>query len=404
MINVLHVIDSLDIGGTERQLALSLTALDPKRVKSSVCYLHSPDDVASQIREMGIPVYNLNSSGRTQWLRAVLKLTQLVKSLEIDLIHTQLFDADLVGGVTGRIAGVPVISTLANTAYDQEWLVDNPNLNRLKLAFPTAARKLMARYLHRRVVAVSHSVKRGVLQNMGVADDKVTVIHRALFPSWLRPDSTDEEAPLSSAAIDPSLEGRYPIILNTGRLVPQKGQRYLIEAMPSIRERYPNAVLLIAGEGSLRQLLAAKADKLGIVNQVKFLGKRTDVKDLLRISDVFAFPSLYEGCPNALLEAMLMGVPCVASGISPVLEVTKDGRLATVVPARNPEALAEGIISTLDNIESAKIMAQTASDTVRRDFRIELVAEKLTRLYEECLGVSTEAESSRSMQEGSRIN
>ena len=392
MINVLHVIDSLGVGGTERQLALTLNALDPQRVKSYVCYFHPPDETALWIKEMGYPVYLLNAPGRGQWFGAVRQLRGLVKTLDIDLIHTQLFDADMVGGIVGRLTGVPVVSTLANSVYDPEWLVDNPKLNRLKLAFPRTARKYMARHLDRHVVAVSDSVKQGALQNMGIAEDKVTVIHRALFPSWLQDDIDGEETP-SAVDIDPSLGDRYPIILNIGRLMPPKGQRYLIGAMPRILEKYPNAVLMIAGDGGLRRSLAAKADGLGVVNQVKFLGTRGDVKELLKICDVFAFPSLYEGCPNALLEAMSMGVPCVASAIAPVREVTKDGRLATLVPIRDPDGIADGICNTLANMESAKIMARMASDTVRREFTIEKVASKLTRIYEECLGITAEVES-----------
>lgn len=403
MIKVLHVIDSLDIGGTERQLALTLEALDPKKVQSYVCYLHSPDDVATQIKELGVPVHHLNSSGKVQWPGAVLKLRKLVKSLNIDLIHTQLFDADVVGGIAGRLTGVPVISTLANSVYDPEWLVDNPSLNRFKLAFPRTARKFMARYLDRHVVAVSDSVRQAALQNMGIAEEKITVIHRALFPAWLQDDNAEGKVAPTAADIDPSLDDAFPIILNTGRLVPPKGQRYLIQAMPAILEKYPKAVLLIAGDGDLRRPLAAKADKLGVVDQVKFLGKRNDVKDLLRISDVFAFPSLYEGCPNSLLEAMSMKVPCVASAISPVREVTKDGKLAKLVPMRNPEMLAQGIIDTVANLESANIMANTASVAVKREFTIEMVASKLTEIYEDCLGVGAEAGSRENQYHGTPV-
>ena len=135
MINVLHVIDSLGVGGAERQLALTLSALDPQRVRSFVCYLHSPDDVEPAIRDLGIPVYRLDAEGKSQWHRAVLRLRRLVKSLDIDLIHTQLFDADVVGGLVGRITAVPVVSTLANSSYDSAWLIDNPSLSRFKLAY-----------------------------------------------------------------------------------------------------------------------------------------------------------------------------------------------------------------------------------------------------------------------------
>jgi len=403
MINVLHVIDSLTGSGVDHQLELTLKALDPQRVQSFVCYLRGPSEMEQQIQEQGIPVHRLNVGGIPQWPSAVFGLRRLVKSLDIDLIHTQLFDADVVGGVAGKLTGVPVVSTLANTIYDPEWLANNPHVNSVKLKFPKVTRRLLAKYLNQHVVAVSDLVKQAAIHNMAIGDDKVTVIHRALFPTWLENGGPNGKALPRATDIDPSLEDHYPIIINTGRLAPNKGQQYMFQAMPAILERYPKAALVMAGEGDLRRPLAAKADKLGIVGQVKFLGRHDNAKDLLRISDVFAFPSLYEGYPNELLEAMSMGVPCVASSISPVREVTKDGKLATVVPIRDAEGLANGIIDTVANMESAKIMAQTASDSVRRDYTVETVAAKLTRIYEDCVGVEAGANIPHRNQKNTRI-
>jgi glycosyltransferase involved in cell wall biosynthesis len=326
-----------------------------------------------------VPVYGLTSKENFGWFERVSRVRRLVQSLGIDVIHTQLFSADVIGGVAGRLSGVPVVSTLANTCYEPEWLIDNPHLNRLKLFYLRTVRKYVARYCDRHLIAVSESVKASAVARLGVSPNKVSVIYRGLSPEWLLENGAQNVEALRQTL---KLPIGGPVLINTGRLIPQKGQRYLLEAMPYILRRFPEALLLVVGEGFLQPQLEALARHLAIQDHVHLLGKRSDVRHLLQLGDIFVFPSLYEGCPNALIEALSIGLPSIASRIGPVEEVTQNGELALLVPTTDPKALAEGVIALASDPARVKVMGEAAKAVIRGKFSVHTVGEKLMTCFE----------------------
>jgi len=380
-INVLHLIDSLGVAGTERQLVLNVTSLNRMRFRSYVCYLHGPNNLEKHFVNGGVPVYRLDVRGKRHWISGALKLRKLVKTLNIDLIHTQLFESDVIGGLAGRLTGVPVVSTLANICYERELLIDNPHLNNFKMRTVRLAHGYVIRHCFR-VIAVSGSVSSSAILNLGVIEDKITTIYRSLSPEWLKRMDATAIMPLKNSL---GFQGYWPIILNIGRLRPQKGQRYLIEAMPDIIRHYPQAKLIIAGDGYLGRHLMEITKNLGVEEYVDFLGQRDDVQDLLRISDIFVFPSLFEGCPNALIEAMSMEVPCVASSIDPVMEVTENGVMAKMVRPQNAQSISQEVLNILVDSTRAKLMAKNAARFATNQFVGSHAAAQLSKVYEATL-------------------
>ena len=386
---ILHVIDSLGRrGGAERQLALEIGALDRQRFSNHICYLRPPDYLEPLFRSMNVPVHRLNVSGKGQWFSGVRRLRKLVKSLEIDLIHTSLYDSDIVGGVAGRLAGVPVISTLTSSLYEPEWLIDNPQVNRAKLAFARLTRAFAARYCDQHVVAISEAVKSSAIRQLGLSEEKVSVIYRAISPDWLNNGASPaaiEGRPVGEKKRPDGLPEGYPILINTGRLEPPKGQRYIIEAMPKVLRQFPEAILLIAGEGSLQTQLEDLAWELGVKDRVILLGQRTDVKQLLEFSDIFIFPSLYEGLGNALIESMVMGLPSIVSNIPTFVEVTEEGKYGTLVPLRDPSAIANAVKELAAHPQDAILLGQRASEMARHKFILEEVVSQRINAYQRCL-------------------
>lgn len=382
MYRVLHVIDSLGYGGTELQLALNLGGMKADRFENYVCYLHGPSHLEPALDKLGVQVFGLGLTGSRQWVRGVLRLRRLVKSLNIDLIHTNLFEADVIGGVTGRLMKRPVISTIANVCFEPEFLIDNPSLSRVKLAFPKHIRSLIANACNAHLVAVSQTVAQSAIKQLRVPPQKTSVIHRALSRQWLEPPDDDY---LKSLRTQLGLAGSGPVLLNVGRLIPQKGQCYLIEGMREVVQAFPAARLLVAGEGYLRASLTDLRDRLGLTDHVTFLGRRNDIKALHAVSDIFVFPSLFEGCPNALIEAMVMGKPCVASKISSTEEVMEEGVTGLLTPARDPQSLANAIIQLCSNPERANLMGQKARAAALERFTVSNAVEKLEALYQKVL-------------------
>jgi glycosyltransferase involved in cell wall biosynthesis len=207
-------------------------------------------------------------------------------------------------------------------------------------------------------VAISEAVKASAVRQLGISAERITVIPRGLSFDASRAASAADLAEARAV-----LGGdRYPIILSVGRLVPQKGQRYAIAAMPKVVAAYPRARLVIVGDGWLRKDLQARVESLGLQDQVLLAGERRDVDRLLQVADLFVFPSLSEGFGVALLEALGAGRASVVSRIHALAEVTDQGRVALLVDPRSSDALADGIIRLAgDRAEAARLGAAAAA-------------------------------------------
>ena len=384
MYKILHLIDSLGYGGTEHQLVLNVQGIQGAQFQNYVCYLHAPNDLEPGLAKVGVPVYELGVDGKYEWAKGVMRLRKLVKSLDIDLIHTNLYESDIIGGIVGRWTNRPVVSTTANLCFESYMAVDNRRLSSLKLEIARLLRLVVARTCNDHLISVSQCVADSAQRRLKITSDKTTVIHRALPQYRLEPPDAERVQTLRDGL---NLPQHSPVLLNVGRLVFQKGQEYLVQAMAQVVHALPSARLLIAGDGHLRSELVSLRDRLGLTDkQVTFLGQRDDIQELLEVADAFVFPSLFEGCPNALIEAMAMGKPCVASSIGPVEEIIQDGVTGVLVPVRSAEALASAIMKlTTSGCHDAAEMGNRARAVSRQRFTVAAAVEKLENLYHKVL-------------------
>jgi glycosyltransferase involved in cell wall biosynthesis len=374
---VLHVIETLGHGGAEHQLSVTVGALDRTRFESIVCHLFPPDHLAPRIQSSGVRVIGLGLK-RSKWSlpEAVYRLVQLIREQKIELVHTSLFQADLAGGAAGAIARVPVVNTLCNMMGGPERLADNRHMNPLKL---TATMKLWGATLnrcHRHSIAISRAVLESAFENLGRPREKMSVIYRAFTD---RPAAVDVSPLELKMAL--GIQHARPILLNIGRLAPQKGQRYLIEAMPEIVRAFPKAVLLIVGDGWLKAELESLAKTREVADHVKFLGRREDARALIELSDQFVFPSLFEGLGVSLIEAAGIGATCVATRVGPIPEVIEHGSSGVLVPPQDPVALACAIIDLATNESKARALGAAAKARVRSVFTVERMIRSLEDVY-----------------------
>jgi glycosyltransferase involved in cell wall biosynthesis len=172
-----------------------------------------------------------------------------------------------------------------------------------------------------------------------------------------------------------------PVIGNVARLAEQKGQRTLLEAAPTVLERYPAARFVIVGDGELRDALEAAARDLGIVDHVTFTGARDDVPELLATFDVFAFPSHFEGLCLAVIEAQAAGVPVVATPVGGIRETVVDRDTGLLVPVERPDALAAAILDVLDDPDAARRRVELAQARVLETFAESTMVERTIELY-----------------------
>jgi glycosyltransferase involved in cell wall biosynthesis len=171
------------------------------------------------------------------------------------------------------------------------------------------------------------------------------------------------------------------IVGTVGRLHEQKGHLYLLQAAALIHQAYPQVRFRIIGDGPLRESLEARASALGVNGVVEFLGARNDVPAQLRQFDLFVLPSLWEGLPYVLLEAMTAGLPIVTTGVDGVGEMITDGREGIVVPSRNAHALAAAVIDLMENGARRADLGVKGAQAVKERFSLEAMIEQTLDVY-----------------------
>ncbi len=386
-IRILHVIDGLGVGGAETQLLLLLRHLPSDRFLHAVCHLGPREDLGDEFRALGIPVYNLSRRGRQVLVLAVIRLLAFIGEFHPDLIHTDGFYGNLAGRVVGRLSGIPVLTTVGITLVPAEGtahLEPSPALSRRVLR---TVNVLTGRWWTAHFMAITEAVKATVERAYGVSGDRVSVVNRGIDLSHMVPGSAEEIRVLRLSLVAPDT---WPLLLHVGRLAHQKGQEYLIRAMPRIRAAHPRAAVLLVGEGALEGAYRSLAKRLGVSDAVLFLGRRGDVLRLLQAADVFIFPSLYEGTGIALLEAMAMGKPIIASDAPALREVAGDA--AVFVPVGDADWLAEALIDLATQTDRWPALGARARRRVAEHFDITANAAAFGAL---CERVAKQAPSNR---------
>lgn len=366
---LLHVIPTLGLGGAERFLVDLCRALPAHRYRIIVATVSGEGPRADDLRQAGIEVFPLRV--RSHWqLSAVLRLARFMRQQRVDIVHTHLFVGEFFGRLAAKLAGVPVAISTAQNAYAPGYLLPRAQV---------LAERLLAR-LDDRLVAVSQGARDYLIQVEGVTPARIEVVPNAI--AWPEPVLPVQ---VEATRRDLGAEGRSPLLGTVARLTPQKGLVYLLQALVTLRTRFPNLFCVIIGEGELRAELEALAGRWALQHHVRFCGLRRDVPAVLQCLDLFVLPSLFEGLPLALLEAMAAGRPVVATDVAGSSEVIKDGVSGRLVPPGDATALAQAMAELLDDRERAQALARRGQETVRQRYTIGPVAKAYERIYEELL-------------------
>ena len=243
---------------------------------------------------------------------------------------------------------------------------------------PDRSTRLQLRLLARgvdRYLAVSAAIAAELARDYRWPAEKIAVVRNAV-------ELARFEGPPGPGLRDELGAAEAPLVLTAARLSDQKGLPTLLEAAA----RLPGAVFALAGDGPEETALRRLAERLGIADRVRFLGRRDDVPALLAACDVFALPSLYEGSSLALLEAMAARRAVVSSAIPGTDELIDDGRTGLLVPPGDPEALAAALRRLLSSVELRESIAAAGRERVEREFGSAATARRVSAIYEEVLG------------------
>jgi glycosyltransferase involved in cell wall biosynthesis len=372
---ILHVIPTLGRGGAERQLvSLVVNATQDEHI---VCYLREPSDFASELREHGIEVIRLDSSGPSKWLKGAAGLTRVVKQNAPDIVQTWLLDASISARL-GQLLGpkVQLITALQSPDYEPE-TIRMANWPRRKTSVLRRIDQLTLRLSAPRFVACSEFVKKSALEHLGMPEASIEVIYNSVDPETLR--CAPGEAKQLRDSLGIPADG--VVFLNVGRLDPPKGHEYLMRAFQKVVEVEPRSYLVIAGDGPSRERLTAVAKELDIADRTHLLGRRTDVGALLEMADVFVFPSWFEGLGLALVEAMFKQVPCIVSRIDVLLEVVAEHESGLTAAPASVDELAEAMTVLAKDGSLRKKMGERGKQIAESRFHQRVTVPQWESLY-----------------------
>ena len=304
--------------------------------------------------------------------RTLFDFLRIIQRDRIQVLHLQGFGSTFFGRVAARLRGLPVVVHVhADHHYEPK-------------AYPRFVQvldhALAAGTQH--VLAISRAVSRFAVASQGFRPEQVEVMHNPVDLSRFRPLDAAARRTVREAL---GIERDVPVVICVARFDPVKGVDLLIEAWREIASTIPQAVLLLVGDGPLREALAERIRATGLDTSVRFLGYRSDVEAVLRAADLCVVPSRSEGFSLAALEAMATGLPVVATRVGGLPEVVRDGETGVLVEPDNPPALAKAVIRLLADATLRTALAAAALASAR-GYDIDAYCARLETLYHQLAG------------------
>lgn len=365
-IRILQLVNGFSIGGAERKLLELIKFIDREKFDMTICSVGIGGPLKKAFEETGFDVFLFTKKHRFDFTQ-VIKVAKLMKERKIDIVMSTLFYADIIGTLAALIAKVPYRISWETSSHPSE--SDEDKL-RHRLAY-----RFCMKFVDK-IVSVSDGVKQFLIKKRHIDPSKIYTIHYGA-------DLTKFH----------SLNGKYKrqelgfraderIIGTVARLTVQKGHIYLIDAAPEIIKKFPQIKFVFVGDGPLKATLENKIKNLSLESYFTFLGVRYDVNEIMNIFDIFMLPSLFEGLPNVILEAMASSRPIIATAVDGTPEAIIDGECGILVPPRDVKALSENAVKLLSNPAFARQLGTKARQRVEQYFSQEQQIAKFHELYQ----------------------
>lgn len=357
-------------GGGERYLELLFDRLDRTRYRAMlIC--PEPGPFVGRMKERGVETHLVHLAPLFNPF-ALWRLTRLLVRERVTILQTHGARANFYGRIAGRLAGVPVIiSTIHNSLKDYE-------VSLLTRWFYLTALRLTVPLVHR-IICVSNSNRRDQIDECPAAAARIQTVYNGInpvaFSSQPNRANVREELGIASG----------PVLVMIARLTEAKGHRFLLQALPHLIGEWPQLRCVFVGEGELHEHLHRLVVELAVERSCCFLGVREDIADILAAADVVVLPSLSEGFPFVLLEALAMGCPVVASRVNGIPELIEDHKTGFLVPARDSHALMVAIREVLSDPIAAMRMGAEGRALVRERFTVDRMVGDTTAIFDAAL-------------------
>jgi len=385
-LTVIHVITQLDRGGSARNTFLTVLGHDRTRFRVGLLYgraaERSEEEAAqlardvTELRLAGVSLYEVPSLAREVSVfkdaQVTVALWRIFRRERPDIVHTHTSKAGAIGRVAAWLAGVPIIihTPHGHIFYGYygptiSWVI-------------RLVERLLALITDRIVTLTERGSDEHV--RLGIAPrEKFVAIPSGIILSAFR--SVRSDPAMKRKELGLPADG--PIIGTVGRLVPIKGHEWLLKAAPLVLAECPNATFVFLGDGLLLGQLQQVAAERGLTAQVRFLGARTDVPECLATFELFVFPSINEGMGRALVEAMAMGIPAVATRVGGIPDVVGEGVTGLLVPPEDEHAIAHAVLALLRDPEKRQAYGHAARRRIDERFDAAKMVADIERLYDD---------------------
>lgn len=378
-IKIAQIITRLDKGGSTNIVLDIASHIDKKIYEIKLISgrtLNPPIDLEKFMAQTQVEILFINQLQRQPHIIkdivALIRLYRLIRRERFQIVHTHTSKAGILGRFAAYFAGVAVIiyTTHGHIFRDAFYL------GSFKVKIYTFLEKIAALFTDK-IIVLSECERQDHLKFKVAKPDRLVVIHSGLTLDKFLNVHIDVSRKKKELKLPPE----FFIVGTVGLLIPRKGHRYLIEAVPLILEAIKDVIFLIVGDGDLRTELENLTKMMGVERNVIFTGWRQEIPEILGILDLFVFPSVSEGLGLALVEAMAMKKPVVATNVGGISEVVKDNVTGLLIPPKEPRALAKAIIDILTDKQRAKEMGEAGRDYVYPAFSQEVMTDKLNCLY-----------------------
>lgn len=350
---VLHFITGLEAGGgAETMLARVLPHLE--KTNPVVCSMIPKGKIAEKLEQEGVEVHSLNMQNKFD-IRCIWRYYRLLKDIKPDMQVNYLIHADIFGRIFGSLFGVDKIIAFIRNRHEE-------------VLFKLAEKATLS--------LVDCLLTNSPATMQFYRDNYSLPSCQEVLPNGVRiPDKEKNDASYLKKELP--IDEDTDILTCVARLHKQKDHDTLLKAFAKLQEDCPNTKLLLCGDGPREDELKQLAKKLGIGQDVLFLGRRDDINEILKITDVFVLPSLFEGMSNALLEAMAMGRACVVSNIPENTELIKNAKNGLTFETENSQGCYKNIIKLLESNGQREELGNKARQTMREEYSVDAERKRL---------------------------
>lgn len=371
MIKIAFVIDTIEspTAGTEKQLLLLVKHLDRTKFKPYLCVLRSSKWLREEFDLCELFDADILSFKNLSAFRNIYRLSRFFRAEGIDIVQTHFVDANKVGIVAAKLAGVKaIISARRNQGY---WH------NKSELILLKLLNSITTKFL-----ANSESTRQWTVRTEGVAPDRIFVIYNALEIEYYQKASVEQRLAFGETLGFPPHAIIVGIVAN---LRPVKAVDVFLRAAKNVAISYPQTRFIVVGEGPERARLELLAAELGIATLVRFLGMRIDVPEILGCIDIGVLSSSSESFSNSIVEYMAAGLSVVCTDVGGAREAVENGINGFVVQLGDDMALADGMVTILSSGNMA-LMGRSGKDKAESEFSLIAILQQYEKFFEEVVG------------------